>query len=111
MDIVLKKKQQDQSGFKITHNLTDRDNKVSSGNDDSKKSPQIFIFSQQTIDHDDDLVGTDNEVIISDSEQEREYASLKQAELDEFQKGQEEIDKLIEEKEATEIREKIELEK
>lgn len=57
------------------------------------------------------MVGTDNEVIISDSEQEREYASLKQAELDEFQKGQEEIDKLIEEKEATEIREKIELEK
>jgi len=39
-------------------------------------------------------VGTDNEQIISDSEQEREYASLKQAELEEFQRGQEEIDRL-----------------
>lgn len=56
-------------------------------------------------------MGTDNEQIISDSEQEREYASLKQAELEEFQRGQEEIDKLIQEKEATEIREKIELQK
>lgn len=89
--------------------ISDREIKISSGLDDSKRSPQIFIFDEGVIENDDDLIGTDNEQQISDSE--REYAALKQEELDDYMKVQDEIDKLIQEKEATELREKLELEK